>query len=518
MTKSVSSIFNYILKDPIIDFFKYHGKTKGFFPDSFYNKTSYSFEEFIINLGYKWENKVIEYIKNKINVITVEKSDNALEETIKLINTNTPVINQGFLKNEYFHGYVDLLIHVDYIKELFDNVNDDIFNFLERKDIKYVPIDIKLSYNEKNKHYNKYIQTQLYLYGNMLYKILGKETNLIMGFVISKQSLKGKIKINVLKLTDYLQKDAFEAYNWLERVKNEGVEWDIFKMQNIELYPNMKNLYDSKWKNAKKIIANNKNEITNLYYCCSELKEKCFNNKIYNFKDPNFIKVLESKYKSNSNTLQIIKDMINNKENEILKTKIKIRGKILYIDIENIYNHYKHILDEYNELNNELIVQIGIGFLNNENNWEYKSFDSYNYSLRNENEEKIIKDFKKYIEYIQNENDHITFVCYTKAENKLFEKLDIKNYSVIDLHEETKKLRLKGLYSYSLKNVIKALNERQILEINYDNCEIKDGISAMILVLKKDKEKLNEHDINELKKYNEIDCRCLYELFKILFE
>jgi len=518
MTNSVSSIFNYIIKDPIVDFFNYHGKTKGFYPDSFYNKTSNSFGEFIIDLGYRWENKVIEHIKKKIEIITVERSDNALEETIKLININTPVINQGFLKNEYFHGYVDLLIHIDYIKEIFDNVNDDIIKFLERKEIKYVPIDIKLSYNEdKNKYYTKYIQTQLYLYGNMLYKILGKETNLIMGFIISKQSLKGKIKINVLKLTDYLQKDALEAYNWLEKVKNEGIEWDIFNSKNVELYPNMKNLYDSKWKNAKKIIANHKNEITNLYYCCSELKEKCFNNKVYNFKDPNFIKVLESKYKSDCNTLQIIKDMINNKENEILKREIKIRGKIIYIDIENVHNHYKYILDEYNEIKNELIVQIGIGFLNYENKWIYKSFDSYNYSISNDNEEKIIQEFKKYIEYIQIEYEHITFVCYTKAENKLFEKIKMVNYSVLDLHEETKKLRLKGLYSYSLKNVIKALNERQKVEINYDNCEIKDGMSAMILVLKKDKEKLNEHDINELKKYNEIDCRALYELFKILF-
>jgi hypothetical protein len=520
MTKSVSSIFNYLLKDPIVDYLKLYGKSRGFFTDEHYNKSlkNYSFSNLIIQLGNQWEEKVINHIKTKIDVVEIQKSDNAFEQTLDLINKNTPIIYQGFLRDENFHGYIDLLVHIDYATKIFEGFTRDMYNFFQRKEMKYLPIDIKLSYNEdKNKYYQNYIDTQIYLYGKMLYTQLGKETNLIMGFIISKQPLKDKIKISCLKLTDNLLIEAKKASDWLDRLKTEGNEWNVFETKIPELYPNLKNQYDSNWKNVKKIIAKEKKEITLLYYCGQDIREKCFSKGIYSYDDTNFKNILNTHFKKECQTLSTINDMLNMKENEIEKKQCNTKGKLIFIDIETVHNHFKLVKDEYNELKNDLIIQIGVGYENSNRKWIYKSFDSYDTNLDNKNEDKIVDEFKKFIEFLEEEYEHITFVCYTKAENKLFDKLNFKNFTIIDLHEDTKKMRFPSLFSFSLKSIIKVFKEKNMCEVSYEDCYIKDGLTAMTLVLKKDKEGLTIEDKTELRKYNEIDCKALHELFKIIY-
>jgi hypothetical protein len=520
MTKSVSSIFNYLLKDPLLDYLKIYGKTRGFYTDEYYNKSlkEYSFSDFIIQLGIQWEEKVIAHLKTKVDISVVERNENAFENTLEFINKNVPVIYQGFVKDENFHGYIDLLVHIDCARDIFEGINDDVLSFFKRKEMNYIPIDIKLSYNEdKNKYYQKYIETQLYLYGHMLYKQLGKETNIISGFIISRQELNGKIKMKSLKLTDFLLLDALKASSWLDKVKNEGQQWNVFQPHIPELYPNLKNQYDSKWKNVKKIIAKSVKEISLLYFCGLDIREKCFSKGVYSYENPEFITVLNSCFKSDCSTLKTIKEMILKKEDTIVQKECPAKGKILFIDIENVYNHYKLVDDNYKNLKNDLIVQIGVGFETVNKRWIYKSFDSYDEHLNNDSEEKILSKFKELVEFYQTEHEHVTLVCYTKAENRLFEKLKLTNVTILDLHEEIKNIKLKELYSYSLKSVIKALKERKMVDIDYDDCYIKDGLTAMTLVLKKDKTDLTNVDRCELRKYNEMDCKCMYELFKIIY-
>jgi len=118
--------------------------------------------------------------------------------------------------------------------------------------------------------------------------------------------------------------------------------------------------------------------------------------------------------------------------------------------------NYKNYIQE-----NDLIVQIGVGFETVNKRWIYKSFDSYDEHLNNDSEEKILSKFKELVEFYQTEHEHVTLVCYTKAENRLFDKLKLTNVTILDLHEEIKNIRLKELYSYSLKSIIKALKERK---------------------------------------------------------
>lgn len=571
----ISSIYNYFNDDPILDYLNKFGSIKGYIKDN----NEYNFKNFIINLGTKYEdkvvNKIIEKLKEEEYKIVKDKNyqrfDKSLELTLNYLEQKIPIIFQGYLYNKELniHGYVDILCRVDYIDKLFEinnNEQNNIINYLKNNKIEYIPIDIKLSKFEDElkglssfkieNSYNEYIYIQIKNYLDMLNKIYNTKNKYC--FLIGKQDInKDKIKlidIEIKEKYNYIDNKLNKALEWIKIIQNnkdnECLEWKLDKPIRRELYPNMKNTNDYPWRSVKKMLSNINNEITNIYYMGIDKRNILFENNIYSYKDELFIDKLKLCFSEKTHTYNIIKNMIKcykNNENymKVIKEDIKddkLIKKYIYIDIETVYNHYKYIDDKYNNIKDELITQIGIGYLNNKQEWKYVSFQIN--KIDDEEEKDIIRLFRDYINTMFDVYDDICFVYYTKAENKIFKEILVdnllskdniyiykneesyeeflkrkmeKNISYIDLHEVfiKREIYIKGLFNFKLKEIVKSLNREGFIELKYDHLKIKDGLSAMTVYLNSPNG-IKDNQKKILREYNEVDCKALFELHKFL--
>lgn len=80
---------------------------------------------------------------------------------------------------------------------------------------------------------------------------------------------------------------------------------------------------------------------------------------------------------------------------------------------------------------------------------------------------------------------------------------------------------VKGALNYSLKSIAKAMFEFKLINTIWDsNSQCANGLNAMLIahnIYSKTKNVTNEIPMmKEIEKYNEIDCKCLWEIIRYL--
>ena len=80
---------------------------------------------------------------------------------------------------------------------------------------------------------------------------------------------------------------------------------------------------------------------------------------------------------------------------------------------------------------------------------------------------------------------------------------------------------MKGSLTYSLKSIAKALYENKLISTIWDTSSVcANGLNAMLLAYQiYNKNSTNPKDdftMKEIEKYNEIDCKCLWEIITYL--
>lgn len=554
---SVSKLYNYFTDDTLIDYLDKYGKSKGYYKNTLTPfQSKYNFKNFIMNLGSIYEQKVVQKIISLLNSdqykIVKETSFQPFEISYKLtqqyLDEKIPVIFQAYLNSEqlHLHGYVDILVRTDFISKLFDFEGtkslEDIVNYCFQNKIDYLPIDIKisnfdlnLSIESSSSNYHQFIYAQMACYIKMLNEKLNCNNNI--GFLLGKQFIfSNKLQLIKLEINDSIFNKIIEGINWLICLENEGLNFTINPPSRKELFPNMKNNNNLDWSNVKSKLAFLNNEITCLYYIGIDKRNIFLDKNINSFLDKNFINELKNIFDQKSNTFNIISSIIEaqkNKNNYKFKNQlinIPKDKKYIYIDIETVYNHLKFVYDEFTPLKNEFIVQVGIGFMNEKNDWIYKSFDIN--KLDEKDEAEMLTNFKSYIYTLFDVYKEICFVHYTSAEDKIFNKIikegkkkisyDNINYidkfiSYLDLHNEftNKKLFFKGLFNFKLKNIIEVLNENNFIKLSFKDLTVKDGLTLMTIYLQNPKF-VSDELMNEIRLYNEYDCLSLYELHKLI--
>lgn len=571
---SASQLHNYFMDDPLLDFLNKYGQKLGFQKDD--GNYKYNFSKFIMNLGNIWEMKVVEHIISLVGIskACAVKDDNFQPFDISNDITrlakehNIPVIFQAYLRKDLyddkFHGHVDILCHIDYLDKIFDFDNTLNGNFSQliddykSKNILYVPIDIKTSNftseTTLNTPYYEYISGQLHLYTKM------NNPSASYGILIGRQPIVTGRKLSgyiVNVDNNYIVEKIKACSKWLRRVESEGNNWTLLPKPSVrELYPNMKNTQDSPWTAAKKLLARELKEITDLYYCNLIKRNYCHSREVYSYDDPEFVNAIQSTFR-NSPRLRPIGSEQKNDENSVINKIINIANvqngklsdskvekkdcdtttKYIYLDIETVYNFYSCIYDEYSKTTTDIrdnyITQIGIGYINSQKKWVYKSFDMK--FVANSEEAKIINECKTYLQVVLDMCEKICFVYFTKAENKILNNIikdlitEVNSHCSIeylDLHEEwlSRDIYFKDLINFRLKSIISALNRRGYTDLTYDNLVVNDGVSAMSFYMIEDKiakdagkSGIDEKVLQHIRDYNATDCKALYEIHKNLY-
>ena len=78
------------------------------------------------------------------------------------------------------------------------------------------------------------------------------------------------------------------------------------------------------------------------------------------------------------------------------------------------------------------------------------------------------------------------------------------------------------MLNFSLKSVVKSFNHNKFIQISYANLDIINGMDAMVMAYDEYKQLENSNYvptnniIKKIEKYNEIDCKSIYEILDFL--
>lgn len=574
---SATSIRNYMLNDPLIDYLKKYNINSLSNNSNKKQKIKQfdTFTEYIMNSGIKFEDELIKLINVKHPIVKVanytESRDiKKFNETIKLMKEGVPIIYQGVLHNNDNNtfGLPDLIVRSDYINKLmeYDVISNDEANhgapFLGTP-YHYKIIDIKHSTIQLRSDGIHLLNTdnvpaykgQLYIYTLALNKVQGIKINkaFIWGKKYSYESC--NIKYNITNFLNKLGTINFDnidfeyieqtenAIKWIKLLDNEGDTWSLSPYPSrSELYPNMKNDKDGEFHNIKKDIAKNINEITQIWNCGFKKRKLAHLKCVYSWKNPKFnSKLLEmNKGKIGPIIDKILNINRQNKDNFRPKkinydreNWISCKDMEFYLDFETFNTNLDSIIQqgEINNNNSQFIFMIGIGYEKN-SEWIFKSFTMDNKTL--ESEEKIFTEFIEYINKIMYQENKKTCKLYhwSHAEVTSYNSFKLRHYNLkindnhihfYDLNKVfiNEPITVKGALNYSLKTIAKALNKNKLIKSTWnENSICSNGLNAMILANNiynsLQSNIINNPIMKEIIHYNEIDCKVLWDIHTLI--
>jgi putative phage-type endonuclease len=553
---NASDTKNYIMRDPILDWLNIYGQ------DIKVQDKYNNFNDYINSRENRFRNAVIENIYQRFkddDIVSIanmsEKfSIDKYHETIDAMMKGVPFILNGILHNHVnqTYGMPDIILRTDYLEKLIDDVEDVHITNKSHLGHHYCLINIKyMSMTLRNGHIVNMgnmasYKSELIICNEALKSIMGYVPNhmYIIGRKYKDNEYHGPFeKIGMIDTGSYdyeIMVKAHEAVTWVKELKKYGGEWDIYKPHRWELYPNMSNAFDYPWNSVKRNIADKIGEITLLWNCGIRERELAHQNGIYSWKKLNSDIIGFKNHKKNilDNILLINqgngKDyMVKNKCKKIKRNKLEF-----FVDFETVSNLDNTFDDVKNYRKNKktnvningMIYMIGLGWIDN-GRWKFRSFTVDR--LNSKCEKKILKEWLKCMVDIKKEfnfRGNVKIYHWSNAEviesNKAFQRHNMKNIKLnwVDLCDYFKKncIAIKGAFSYGLKPIASALYKQKKIKTKWSDTSL-DGTSAMLAAwscerqsLESNKKLVEYGDVKEIIKYNEVDCKVIWEILNLL--
>ncbi len=455
---SASSVRNYMLNDPLIDYLKEYNITKieDIHNDNvnkkkqrykqlkninkLNNKTSKNktFLQHILDGGVQFESDIIDIIKKNHKIVKVADykdihNEDKYQETINLMKQGTPIIYQGLLYNleNNTYGLPDLLVRSDYINKLFHyevitkqemsipSPNLNIPYHYKVIDIKNSLINLKADgIHILNNDCIPAYKGQLYIYTHALNSILGVNVNkaFILGkkYVYTCKKQKHIITNNMKKLgtidydtidDEYIQLTN-NAISWLLDMKKNGKKWQLLPTPSRpELYPNMKNDMNSNFHHIKTELNEQLKDITSIWNCGYKKRIIAHKSNIYSWDDRR-LNAKSMGFDANNKIGKTIDKIlnINTQDEDIIRPEKVIYDRLNWFnkssDTQEFYLDFE-TLNEVNDINNTLIFMIGLGYMDKSGEWIFKCF-----VMKEKNKSSELEMFNTFYSYINNILEH----------------------------------------------------------------------------------------------------------------
>ena len=321
---SATRLINHMRNDPIIDYLDLVEKNNLKVNDnlelekikkvSTIKKRKTAFD-YIVEEGYKFEDKIVTKIKNfmknnnlenkVITIPQIKDINEHFQETKKIIEEyKYEVILGGLLinKKNSTYGYPDIIVLGKWISKFITsppavNIQEDIYYII---DIKSSTITLVGGgkYVSSSSLFEGY-KTQIWVYKEALDLIQKCESR--YGFILGKKYKytqdKHEIHINdsfyTLGLIDYenelvkgndIKKKVSKSVKWSVELKKNWRKYKLFPITK-KIRPNMKNSFDKNHKKLKKKIAQKNKDITLLWNCGVIQRDNANKNKITKYTD-----------------------------------------------------------------------------------------------------------------------------------------------------------------------------------------------------------------------------------------
>lgn len=360
---SATSIRNYFIHDPFLDWAKYHHfnylSKNTTYADKIAHFRRYrtrrwfdaeecptvplktpTFSKFLMNQGNRFEECVVNnlYHRYKTNIVDAGHS---YESTLKALQSGVPIIYRGLVlgNSTKTFGIPDLIVRSDWIRKIVKSspisrkeetvgaptIRADRFHY-RPIDIKFSTLDLKTDgIHLRNSRSVLPYKGQLYIYVQALGEMQGYDPE--VGYILGKRWKYSRNKIvytgnscfDRLGTIDFRKENSDfkikerveEAVDWVNRVRLEGSDWDPYNpyRSQPDLFPNMSNRQDSPWRAVKEVIAEDTKEITQMWMCGPKERAIAQDLGIKSWTDPNFTGDL-LKFPPSGNKHRIIKQIL----------------------------------------------------------------------------------------------------------------------------------------------------------------------------------------------------------------
>jgi len=550
-----------MMRDPILDWFKFHGEKTGRSRDDFDPK---SFMEWIKKKGIEFEAEMIEYLRGQVAPDVIDevspdpssRSHEQYERTLDLMSKGRPYIYQAVLRNDQlkYYGIADLLIRSDYVRKLFPHARVEKHGCRWSNRWCYLVVDLKFKMLPLSSDGQRVLNSgtipankgQLLMYNLMIDEMQGHRPNLAYllgrGWNLRRKGERhtNKSAMDRLGYVDFSHPfDAKyysmveEAVAWIRRVREEGKIMNPWENDEHipELFPNMKNQFDSPWHGAKADLADDIGEITSVYYCGVNKRQNAHSREVYSWQDP---QCTSTTLKTAPSRCLVIDQMLRVNRGEIKEPFWPVhvenniggwknspaRGKMEYfVDFES----KNSTDDDFNELPyvgaGEYIFMIGVAWWSdNQNQWEYKCM-MVNQTTHDE-EEQIVREF---IEFVGDNKCYHWSHAEPRMLTSAFSRHDIHPSNLPNFQDMLKIFRdepvsIRGALNYSLKTITRAMYALNYIDETYDG-ECADGLGAVMIVVRAKGRNLRTNDeMKEVRDYNRKDCVILGKIMDHLRE
>lgn len=536
---SPSSIRNYVINDPLIDWLKLYGHNKLPYHSNGdnYNDTSSDIicQTFIMNKGIQFESSVMNLLYKKFPHIHIPRvlscsqdmyNPEKAQQTLDLMKQGVPIIYQGVLHNHLnsTYGCPDLIVRSDWINKIVPDTIKEEDEYLSAPelygnyhyriiDIKFLTLPLKsngqtilnsnsnigyykcqtILYNMALGYYQNYYPNECYIMGRGYhYKYMG-------------DNFKGKSCFDRLGKVRWHEDDhkylslIHKSFLWIHDLRKYGHNWNILPVPSREeLYPNMCNTQDHPFHQVKCLIAEQLKDITTLWQCGPKNRKMAFQQGVYRWDDPkctsklighngvNISPIVQKMIELNrdDNSHVIVPDIIIDHDHLLHQYQLEI-----FLDIESLSNIFDNfaVLPHINFPDGGLIIIIGVMYIIN-NETHYKHF--YIDQLHEDSERTMMIQFRDWIMgLIEDYPDHIIFhwgsfdpiMIGTKWEHFFGDSMELDNLNFVDLLKFFKKnaILIKGVFNFNLKNIVSAMTKWNLLDVQWP-VSCGSGLQAMV--------------------------------------
>lgn len=542
---------------------------KRFKTKNFVNLKNNSENNPLLQNGLRFESKVYEDLQNKFKNKFVKIFDSTYKEldfnhfsklTEEQIKMKTPIIAQAVLMDEKtkLRGVVDLLVTGEYINKIFKKhipVNKNMYYVI---DIKWTTMTLCVDGNTiRNEGRFKAYKGQLYIYNYLLGRVQNYTPPIAL-IMAKSWKIESKIKkdsgfncYDLAGIIDYSDKDnifiqkTYDAIQWICKVRNEGLNYSPLNPTIKEMCVNASNQNDNTWGCVKKEILLETKDITQVWNLNQKHRDIAFDKNIKRWDDDDC--TTENLDMNQTKISRIVDKILNinrqdnymilpNKLNDIKDNRYNWKRKFptdFFVDFETTSEHIMK-LDEINltdsRLNSQIIFMIGVGY-EYDNKFHYKCF-KMNHLSPNE-EKRILKEFKEFIDLLRDELDkkekyNTRIFHWSNAEPVMLENAFKRHPSLEKMWEDhiewvdmcdiftSEPIVVKGSLTFKLKDIANGLFANGLINTNWSESEISDGLSAMMSAMKYYNSDKDENIMESIMKYNKVDCKVLWEILNLL--
>lgn len=560
---SGTSISNYLLKDPVIDWLKtYYSKygmnntrlTRSKTRNNTWHKNITN--NVLMKNGCHFEKQIYTDLMKRFGAVnlnsqhhfTLAEKNCSFAKTLAEIGKQTPIILQAYIKSDKLklEGVADILIRNDYLHKLVKH--EPSMPGISQDPLHYVVVDIKWSHMTlcvdgktiRNDGRFKAYKGQLLIYNIILGEIQNYTPR--FAYVMPKswnidkkgEEARGYSCYDILGVIDYSGRDSgyvdetVKAINWVRDVRENGLGWSPLSPHIKELCCNACN-QDDNWNGVKKTIMKETKDITQLWMVTPAHRNIAFDKGVKRWDDErcqaslfmnNGVKskvineILAINRSGNSATIKL--NNIDNRYNWQTKGT-----RDFYIDYETISEAFIENADmdiKNGKIMDGYIFMIGIGYEDECGNFVHTSFVCNDYTPSEER--RIILELVNFIGHDNARLFHWGHVEKTLMDAALTRhpSINFPVYTWIDMCSvfTSAPVVVKGSLSFKLKDITKAMIANNLITTQWEHGEMENGLAAMQQAIRYYASHAERHVLTEITKYNMIDCKVIWDIVKCL--